>query len=66
MAASVDKNTVRLLYLSEMEADLFDSWKGTIQENTALMIRLLQLDQLARLKPLFAPRRILFWEADRF
>jgi GNAT superfamily N-acetyltransferase len=66
MAAELLKKSVHLSYLSEEEVDLFASWRSMVQDNTALMIRLLQLDNISPLKVLFAPHRILFWESDRF
>ena len=66
MAHSVQKKTVHISYLSQREMDLFTPWSSDIKENTALMVRLLQLDRFSSFRKLFSPHRILFWEADRF
>ena len=66
MAHEVERKEVHLLYLSQKEVDLFSTWSPEIKENTALMVRLLQLDRLASFRKVFQPSRFLFWESDRF
>ena len=66
MAEAAQKKTVRLSYISQQEVDLFTHWPSEVSENTALMVRLLQLDSLSSFRTIFQPRNILFWEADRF
>jgi len=66
MAHKVKKKTVHLSYLSKRETDLFAPWSPDVKENTALMVRLLQLDKLSSFRKLFNSRQFLFWESDRF
>jgi predicted N-acetyltransferase YhbS len=66
MAEASQKKTVRLSYVSQQEVDLFKHWPSEVTENTAFMVRLLQLDRLSSFRSIFEPRKILFWEADRF
>ena len=66
MAEKLNTKTIHFSYLSEKEVNLFASRPSMIQDNTALMIRLLDLKSAPSLKTLFSPRSILFWESDRF
>ena len=66
IAHSLGKENVLISYLSEKEADIFSCWFPHRSENTALMVRLIQLDKLSIFQKLLKPHRILFWEADRF
>ena len=66
MAHSLDKKNARISYLSEKETDIFSIWSPERSENTALMVRLIQLNKLSIFQKLLKHYRILFWEADRF
>jgi len=66
MAHTVQTDVVQLSYVSQREVALFRAWSPEVTENTALMIRLLQLDRLSSFSKLFQKHQILFWESDRF
>jgi predicted acetyltransferase len=66
MTAKLNKKKILLSYLSKKEVALFTQWPSTVQENTALMVRILQPENLSSLRAIFIPHHILFWESDRF
>jgi len=66
MMVKLDKKKIQLSYLSKKEVDLFTSWPCMVQENTVLMVRLLQLEDISSSRALFVPHQVLFWESDRF
>lgn len=66
MAYTLQKKTVHISYISNEVVDLFKDWSPKVAENTALMLRLIQLNRLSSFRKFFNPHQIIFWDSDRF